>query len=1089
MGSCRFTLVNNQGNIILDNISEQDFKKYIAQNPTSSSVLMSSLNIPAPVPSTTTASATQPAPSPAPSTAQTKSVEDMFRETTQAPFRNAKKIQQTVKSWVSRFMTGLFESQRDVIKKMLKDLKYPGQVAVAALQNRKGYTGVSSLFIRNFNNLIFDDLKMTPNIKIAGMNHSERTLFDSFLDLSRVINIDERIGVKFYNFTQLKDKLKNDKTLSNAQKQQIRDEIDDLINYLKDRDAIELVNGDYVQKQYKHSRNLTAKTAKEQLDLIKNTHPEVFKKLEEKSKIYYNTYKTLLTEQYNNNMISKEVYDELLSYNYIPSKFIHYIVESELAEAASPSGSKLNNSITKLTGGSDQDVLTNFQQILELAAGSTYKKIFENTSANALAKAVEKNITKLQQTANGTMPEFDMYIDKPISVNSNGEPKYKTIPAGKDVIYFYRDNGVRERIIAPKDFVDVYYDRNKILNQAGSDILNKLSSLTFVNIFKALVTKNNPAFGIYQLTMDAPQAIIATKAYPDFFLGSVLLAKDYASVTKDIKNFILKDKLSPLFKEAISAGIFSDFLSTETDVNKLTPITNIQGEAGIKSAAKLLKYKVGKSASAVLDGIAKMNEGIEYATRLAVFKRMKDNLTKEYTKNNKGAKLTQEQEFEVTQLAALEARKVVDFSRSGTFIKPLNKVLAYLNAGMRGFYSSAQSLKNNPTRAALLLGEIGVAGTTLLAYSLGDFGGDEEEKKRRLKEYLSLPEYQRTNYFNIYNPFGEEGSDYRWIRLYKPQPFRGYINFLEQGYLKLFKNQDFDHDKMVEALKADLPVDPTSFSIFTRNPMFNGLIKYSLNKDAYRKTEIVRNEENIEDWAEYDKKTPEMYKKLGEYSKGIIGEEGISPKRAEAVLGSLIGDPSKNTTTALLDKSGRVLYYGAMGDKEGMKSELPTPGEEGDWLFKLSGLKGRIFTKTPEIDFEAMKEYKDAEKREFTKNQIIKTEVDEIYANTPNKKEADELVLELLNENVENGLIDKDDKKRIMNVQNKKEFIKGKPRYYGTLLYMKSNEVKASVLHEETKNLSLEKYNEIARDLFKNKIVSKEALDMVRRKRNAEQKK
>jgi hypothetical protein len=1087
MGNCRFTLTNNKGNIILDGISEQEFKKYIAMNPTNSSVLMESLNIPAPVPSATTASATAQPTTSTPSSVPNKTVEDMFRETAQAPFRNANKIQATTKSWVSRFMTALFESQRDVIKKMLKDLKYPGQVAVAALQNRKGYTGVSSLFIRSFNKEIFDDLKITPNIDIAGMKHSERTLFDMFLDLSRVINIDERIGVKFYNFTQLREKLKNDKSLTLEQKKQIRNEKNDLLDYLKDRNAIEIVDGKYVQKQYVHSRKLTAETAQEQLDLIKKTHPEVFKKLEDKANKYYNTYKTLLTEQFNNGMLSKEVYDELLSYNYIPSKFIHYIVEAELAESASPNGSKLKNTIRTLTGGSDQDVLTNFQQILELAANSTYRQIFENTSANSLARAVEANAKSLQSQG-GVSPEFDMYVDKPIGVDGNGQPKYNPIPAGKDVIYFYRDNGVRERIVAPKDFVDVYYERNKLLNQKGEDILSKLSTLTFVNIFKSLITKNNPAFGIYQLTMDAPQAIIATRAYPDFFLGSFLLAKDYASVTKDIKNFILKDKLSPLFKEAISAGIFSDFLSTETDVNKLTPITNIQGEAGIKAAAKLLKYKAGKSASAVLDGIAKMNEGIEYATRLAVFKRMKDKLTAEYTKNNKGAKLTPDQEFEVLQLAALEARKVVDFSRSGTLVKPLNKVLAYLNAGMRGFYSSAQSLKNNPTKAAMLFGEIGTAATMLFAYSIGDFGGDEEEKKKRLNKYMSLPEYQRTNYFNIYNPFSKEGSDYEWIRLYKPQTFRGYINFLEQGYLKVVKGQDINEGEIYESFKADLPVDPTSFAIFTRNPLFNGIVKYSLNKDAYKKSEIVRNEERIEDWAEYDKKTPKIYKKIGEYSRDLTGTEGVSPKRAEALIASLIGDPSKNTTTALLDKSGRVMYYGAMGDKEGLKSELPAPGEEADWLFKLSGLKGRIFTKTPDIDFEAMKEYKDAEKKEYTKNQIIKTEVDEIYENEPNKKEAEKLVVELLNDNVNNGIIDRDDKKRILNVQNKREFIKDKPRYYGTLLYMKSNDIKASVLYDQTQKLDDDKYKEVARELYKNKIISEEVLNIVRRKRNATKK-
>lgn len=1093
MSSCRFTLSDLDGNIILDNVSEQEFKKYLALNAGSAQKLLGASRI--------VGEAIEPEVISEYEDVSDKEALDMLKESVKTPFRNKEKLEKTSKGVFPRIITAIAESQYSVIDKILKDFKYPGKIAVAALKNRKGYTGVSSLRNRLFNTEIFDDLGIFPSIDVGGIKLSEKDLFDTYLNLNRIIKIDQRIKDKFYNFMSLRDKLKNDKNLTEEQRVEIKNEIDNLKDYLVKRDALGIKDGEFVQKQYKHTQNKTSSIAKAELRAMSKLNPELYKKFQKKGQSYYDAYKTLLYEQYKNNMISKNVYDELLSYDYIPTRYIQHIVESELAESGSKSASKLSTSIKNLTGGSDADVMTNFQAILEIYTNHTYRQIFENTSAVSLANAViKKPVTKseskelIKATDAKLNPQgvqdmnLEMYIDKPTGQDKFGNPTYGDIPAGMDVIYFYRDNGKKERIIAPKDFVDIYYDRNGLTSPKGEDILSRTGKWTVVNIFKALTTKNNPAFGIYQLTMDAPQAIIATNAYPDFFLGSFMLASDYASVSKDIVDFIRADKLSPLFKEAINAGIFSDFISSETDLIKFSPITNMKGETNFLTALKFLRLRTEKAVGSALDSIAKVNEGIEYATRLAVYKRVKENMTNKFIKENKGKPLTSEQEFEVRMLAAEQARNVVDFSRSGTLVKPLNKVFAYLNAGIQGFYSSARSLKNNPTKASVLLGEIGLGATMLLSYSLGDFGGSEEEKKKRLKEYMSLPEYQKSNYFNIYNPFSEEGSSYRWIRIYKPQLFRGFMNMLEQGYLKLVKKEDIDSNRIIESFKNDLPVDPNGLNILTRNPLLNGMIKYNWNYDAYRKQYIVKNEEKLKDWAEYDKNTADIYKKAGKVTEGMFGTEGISPKRAQALVESLVGDPSKNTTTAFLDKAGRVLFYGAMGDKKGLEKELPTPGEEADWLFALSGLKGRTFTKTPEIDFEVMKDYKEAEKKEFTKNQMIKAEVDEIYEKTPNKAEADKLVLQLLDDNVQNGLIDNKDKERIFNIQNKREFIKNKPRYYGTLLYMKSNDVKSSILFEETKNMSNEEYNKIAYDLYSNKIVSEEVINMTQAKRNAAKK-
>jgi hypothetical protein len=1094
MSNCKFTLNDKDGNIILSGVTEQEFKKYLALNAGKEQKLLGASRI--------IGEAIEPEVISEFEDVSDADAMDMLKESIATPFRNKEKLEKTSKGIFSRFMTALVDSQYNVIDKILKDFGYVGKIAVAALKNRKGYTGISSLRSRLFNKEIFDDLGVFPNVDIDGVKVSEKDLFDVFLNLNRIIKIDERIRDKFYNFMSLRDKLKNDDSLTDDQKIEIKNEIDNLKDYLVKRDALGIKNGEYFQKQYRHTGNKTAASARAELRSMKKSNPEVYKKFEKKGQSYYDAYKALLYDQYKNNMISKSVYDELIEYDYIPTRYIQHIVESELAESGSKAASKLSTSIKNLTGGSDADVMTNFQAILEIYTNYTYKQIFENTSALSLAKAIiKKPVTKSESKelikasdaklnpAGVQNMNLEMYVDEPTGFDKFGNPTYGDIPVGMDVIYFYRDNGKKERIVAPKDFVDIYYDRNGLMSPKGEDILNRTSKWTGINIFKSLITKNNPAFGIYQLTMDAPQAIIATNAYPDFFLGSFMLASDYASVSKDIVDFIKSDKLSPLFKEAINAGIFSDFISTETDLLKFSPLTNIKGETNFLTTVKFLKYKSSKAAQTALDGIAKLNEGIEYATRLAVYKRVKENTTKQFLKENNGKPLSSEQEFEVKMLAAEQARNVVDFSRSGTLGKPLNKVFAYLNAGIQGFYSSARSLKDNPTKAAVLLGEIGLGATMLLAYSLGDFGDDEKEKNKRLDEYMSLPDYQRSNYFNIYNPFSEEGSSYRFIRLYKPQLFRGYLNMLEQGYLKMAKKQDIDQSQIVGSFVNDLPVDPSGLNILTRNPLINGMIKYNWNYDAFRKQYVVKNEEKIENWAEYDKNTGDIYKKAGKLTEGILGTEGISPKRAEALVESLIGDPSKNTTTALLDKSGRVMYYGVTGNSEGLKKELPAPGEGADWLFKLSGLKGRIFTKTPEIDYEFVDKLKKEERKQYTQNKFIKEQVDEIFAESKDKNEALLTSSNMLDELIKNGDLKPDSKKRILDIQQKRDFIKGKPRFYGDLLYSSSNDSKVTILDYETESMDDKKFSDLMFDLRLNNIISKDVLFKVQSNRYAREKK
>jgi len=95
----------------------------------------------------------------------------------------------------------------------------------------------------------------------------------------------------------------------------------------------------------------------------------------------------------------------------------------------------------------------------------------------------------------------------------------------------------------------------------------------------------------------------------------------------------------------------------------------------------------------------------------------------------------------------------------------------------------------------------------------------------------------------------------------------------------------------------------------------------------------------------------------------------------------------------------------------------------------------------------------------------------------------------MLDELIKNGDITNDDKNRILRIQQKRDFIKDKPRFYGDLLYASSNDSKVTILDYETKSMDDKKFSDLMFDLRLNNIISKDVLFKVQSNRYAREKK
>ena len=1015
-----------------------------------------------------------------------KVAEDL-RNSIETPFRNEQALKTKNDSFIKRvvhnFMKASTDRKYSIVKEIVKKGGDLGELVRATIRNSKGYTGKASHIIRDINSKVFDKLSINPNLNIAGTRTSERELFDTFLNLNRIINIDNRITEKFSELVGLSNKLKKgfkDKSLSQEQLEELGLQIAKLKDYLANRKSLK-INGidadtkligeqgeeyipynsyrdvlreNYEPKQYKHSGNRTYQSTKAELNLIKETYPEVYKKFEDMSMKYYDAFRTALDDQYKNGLISKEVYDDLYSYNYIPTKYIEKLIEDQISLESPAQAAKLSSSIKNLSGGSEGDVLTNFQGIMDTYLNGTYKRIYDNTSAKTLSEAVKSASNSL-----------GFKIQQPNGRARNGKETYAPMPVGMDGIYFFED-GVKSRIIVPKQFADEWYGREFNLGPSGDAAVIALKRVFLTNIFKAFTTKYNPLFGVLQVLVDAPQAIIASNAYPDLVLGSLQLAKDYKTVAPDIVQLIKNNKLTPLMEEAIDAGIFSDFLSTENDLFKTETLVKQNGTIDKVKYAKYLRDRVSKAGQNVLNKLAQFNEGMEYATRLAVYSRVRKNLIKKFNKENPGKELSEKDMFRITQLASAESRGIIDFSVNGTWGGTANKFLAYLNPAIQGFASAGRALKNNPWKTSVLLGEIGVGAVGVLAYSLGAFTGDDDEKRKRYAEYMQLSPYQRMNYFNIYNPLAKD-EDRKWIKLFrKVQPFKGWANLMEQTYLASEFGAPISPSQAMEAFKADLPVEADMEQLITKAPLVNAYFKYYENRDAFRKEPVVQNEELIADWAEGrgDKNVGDMWKNLGEITKGKIGKfgpdgmQGLSPVRTQAAIQAIIGDPSRNPTTGVLDAGTKAMFYAITGDKEAMNREFSS--DIGEELMKRTGLESRMFAKPSSVDYEYQKQLEGKRLTKFTKRYNIKADINNIYNSVENPKDADKEVVNYLLPLIKDGEITKDYAKKIMNSKTKIQVAKTLAPWADDLIFAQDTDEQIDLINYYTKESSDKKFAE-----------------------------
>lgn len=853
-------------------------------------------------------------------------------------------------------LTGI-ENQASV-RDMFRKEGSSAALADALLTTSRGYGAQATLAAEDINESVYGGLSDKKDIDIAGTMVSEVDLLNQIMNQRRVIAVQNMVQEKFDELQAMRAQMK--KLRSKAKKEALQVKIDAAVEYLQDRKVLGKKYNPQTEQTTEYLQNYqvgstvdaagnkvsyNAGFVKKQLELLEKEFADIsmfegatFSELNERADKMFNAYRGLMKEKLDEGLISKESYDYYTKHDYVPISYIDKILQEQDPDYARIIA-KNPNQVRKaiLGGGSDGDILTDYNAIFEVYAVNHYKNIATNRAAQELANFAESNPNNdLVEIANPLVDE-----DGEVKVDQDGNPVFATAPEGKAYIYFYQD-GKRMAVLADKTIADEWYARYK-----QSDELNTISNLALSSVAQKLFTGKNPGFGIFQMiALDPLTAAVAT----DVFSKSVPLA--YAQIAVGGKDMVgWKGSIEEVigrgdkYRLAAKWGAFTEMNAgkeLETAITKATA-----DEANGTAYEKMLKNvnnltsKPAEFLDKAMDatGLGKVSDVTEKATRLIIFDRARKVFTDKLIKDNDRQPNAKEMD-NIYAMAAAESRRSSDFSRGGSIIKPASRLLIYLNSAVQTKVSVINQARKNPARFAYQVGELLTVGGMLMAYSAGIMPtpwDTEEEKKKRRDAYNSLSEYQKLNYLNIY--VGGDVPERAFIKIPIPPIFSNFWTSAVMGFENKYNNATYTAKDFVLNMASANPFGDVT-EIPSRVPPTAGAMLAYNNIDIFTKKEIVADEADLPD--NYEGQDQEsvsiFYKKMGDLT-------GLSPIRTQTAVKKIVGDPQKNPMVYLPKIAFETAIELASGAPVGVKE-----GFEKDWkgsILNGLSLQSRIFAGTP----------------------------------------------------------------------------------------------------------------------------------------------
>jgi hypothetical protein len=564
--------------------------------------------------------------------------------------------------------------------------------------------------------------------------------------------------------------------------------------------------------------------------------PDDMKNVAKIKQAFYNHNVSLLQERVKAGLISEEFKNVLLKTH--PNYIRHDVILAADERAAQGLSSSLNvpkTDIMKAIGSAK-----NIKDPLEATIGQTQiatRVIEKNKILNNFVKAQEQynlfpGMEKVYQTIK-TPEGF-----RKVAASMNYKP-----PSGFDVISLFR-NGKKETWQVPADIAAAIRNIDAPITPGWWKFLT-----TPQRILKKGATQYNLSFALPNKFRDKQTAALTSKAFIESLAQKTGVSPKFINLTDK--------KLKELYK---SSGGYGASIFKEGESKILTDL----GKFGMNKTL---------SSSNPAKIINEVNNRIETSTRMVVFKS------------------ALQRGLSAKDAALISRDATIDFAKMGSWMKPLNQAIPFLNARVQGFINLPRAIIANPETFARMQMYTAVYPTLAT-----------HQHNRRFESYKNISQYFKNKYWIIMTGETDGVDSYTGDPIKVPQFVtipKGEGQTLVSGPIQYYleKSDGVDFRKTSEMIADTIgSASPLEFQTWgggnawltlagQLGPGVSIPAGLASGKVPYTGMQIVpESRETAEPYMQFTKYTPEVVKEAGK----ILN---VSPAQIDFIISSFGGLP------------------------------------------------------------------------------------------------------------------------------------------------------------------------------------------------------
>jgi hypothetical protein len=645
--------------------------------------------------------------------------------------------------------------------------------------------------------------------------------------------------------------------------------------------------------------------------------------LNERVKMYFDSYKEILQETYEAGIIDKETRDRFINDEYSPRVFLQKMFEdSEVNTFEAMNLSE--DQIKGIKDGSETEIFTDARFLLNMSL----RTLRDKQARNKIYRDIDEQAAKQgYNTKSGFIKEAN----------------YKRSKINDEI----REDGFGNRVVEPADkgFKNVFYRVDgklrafQILEEyhgelTGTDKRSLMSPdakrrarrYSGVNPLKMFATGIKPVFAIVSALRGFQEVTRGRGVYDQYKFLPAMQFMAMVDFFKGVQNAVLD---TDLVNDYFAHGGGMTFMTTEGRPDKIFKRKN--------SVSRKLLGKLNPVKGTV-QVLAYAGEKSELGLRLAIYQRALSTIKEQRPD------LTIEQQ---KALAVEEARLLADFSQGGYRGKDIDSFKPYLNAAIQGTRGTVEYARKNPKMfiAKQVQSAVINAGLTMLAKMMM---GDEEWDKTA---------YYIKNRYNLIPTFlTDENGKAIMLRVPKAHQFMFFdkiASIAGEGMLATLQGKEFDFNMykkneisglsldedglaLVDAFLSSMPVgdlipaevftpakltmEDFTWQVLSNIPTFGFVDAYTNNIDRYRESMISYDFERVHPHMESHKdgRTRDIYKFLtGIYNNSVAPANTASAARLQAATEKLVTNESNSVISFLYSITDAMIK--TSDEKEGVQ--------------------------------------------------------------------------------------------------------------------------------------------------------------------------